>query len=250
MDGKGKTKYRFSSTEIYYIGFIALTFDAITLIPFAGDFLAPIFWIFFSYYIFIFKGIKADAKKLATEAIDILLKLIPGIQEFPEISLGVFIIIAITRVEDKIKAKTGINPGIIGKDGTLNKKAFMENKEKILNARGAVNRYLGNKPEQDQKQEGSEDEKKQNTTNPNTKLDRTRLANIGNHDRNQSKIKNNTEEERIQNEINKAHEEKNLQDEMGEAHNDPKVIAEIMAKNNSLGVSSERKQAMDRTYHK
>lgn len=98
---------------------LAAFLDLITLIPFFGDFLEPIF--LFSFIFFLWKkgcGI-LNVQRIATELATLAIKLVPALQELPATVLGVVIVILLVRFEDK----TGIKfAGAISKGGlaTLN----------------------------------------------------------------------------------------------------------------------------------
>ncbi len=79
----------------------AIIFDLLTLIPFVGDFVGLPFWICVSIYLYR-KGCGfVNTGRLAVEALDIIAKAIPAIQEFPELTAGMIVVILLIRLEDK-----------------------------------------------------------------------------------------------------------------------------------------------------
>ena len=107
-----KPKYRMGTAGIvFWIAFAALA-DLLSLIPFVGDFVGPIFWVCASIYLWKVGCGLLNARRLATSLISMIAEMIPGVQEFPLILAGIIAIIIMVRVEDK----TGISvPGIGGK---------------------------------------------------------------------------------------------------------------------------------------
>ncbi len=98
---EGKTQYRISMGMSVVLIIFATVCDALSLIPFVGDAVSPIFWIITTIYLWI-KGVKILAgSKLATTAISFVGEMIPGIQEFPILMGGIIAILFIIRAEDK-----------------------------------------------------------------------------------------------------------------------------------------------------
>lgn len=82
--------------------------DALTLIPFVGDFVGPIFWVLASVYFWKAGLGLLNGKRLATTVISTVAELIPVAQALPTIFVGILAITMMTRFEDK----TGITvPG-------------------------------------------------------------------------------------------------------------------------------------------
>ena len=91
----------------------ALIADLLTLIPFAGDFIGPIFWVGVALFLWL-KGCGfLNTARIATELIALVAKLIPVIQEFPETTIGIILVILLIRFEDRtgIKVAGAISEG-------------------------------------------------------------------------------------------------------------------------------------------
>jgi len=81
---------------------IALVCDLIGLIPFAKDFIGPLFWIGVSFYLWTKgMGMFNSWPKVAAMGLDLIASMIPAIQELPELTLGIVVIIILIRFEDK-----------------------------------------------------------------------------------------------------------------------------------------------------
>ncbi len=80
--------------------------DLVRLIPFVGDFAGPIFWISFAIYLWK-KGYGfLNPRRLAVGGIDMVIKMIPAIQEVPvELLLGAGVVIAMIKFVDKTGVK-------------------------------------------------------------------------------------------------------------------------------------------------
>lgn len=97
---------RIDTTTAVFMVIVAVFFDLISIIPglnivsliFGNGILG--FWLFT-------KGVGLmSGKKIATWGIETLVEAIPALSAFPSITIGVIVIVAITRTEDA----TGINP--------------------------------------------------------------------------------------------------------------------------------------------
>ncbi len=101
MEEKGKTKYRVSMPmSVLLMGF-ATVCDLLSLIPFVGDAVGPIFWIIVGIY-FWTKGMGIlNGRKLAVAVISFVAELIPVVQELPMLLAGIIAMLFIIRVEDK-----------------------------------------------------------------------------------------------------------------------------------------------------
>jgi len=87
--------------------FIAVVVDLLTLIPFVGDFMGPLYWIGVAVYLWL-KGFGVlNLRRSVPMLVSTVLELIPAIQAFPTILLGT---IALSTTL-KIKEKTGISLG-------------------------------------------------------------------------------------------------------------------------------------------
>jgi hypothetical protein len=107
-------KHRIGKLSAVILVVVAIIADLITLIPIAGDIVGPIFWVFAGLY-FWKSGLGfVNGKRLVTGAISLVAELIPGIQEFPTIALGMIIIVIMTRFEEK----TGISITSLAGGGT------------------------------------------------------------------------------------------------------------------------------------
>ena len=96
-------------------GIFAIIGDLLGLIPFAGDFVGPIFWIAFATFLWM-KGFGfLNPKRLAVEGVDMVIKMIPALQELPvELLIGAIAVIVMIKFEEK----TGVK--IPGKEGGNN----------------------------------------------------------------------------------------------------------------------------------
>ena len=102
MDDEQQKKHRIGWFAILVLVFLALVCDLLGLIPFVKDFLGTIFWICASIYFWMIGMGIFNGRKLAVMAISWIASLIPVIQEIPlELVVGIIVIIAITRVEEK-----------------------------------------------------------------------------------------------------------------------------------------------------
>jgi len=114
MVEKVKVKYRMGKAGMAFWMGAAIIADLITLIPFAGDIVGPLFWICVSIYLWKIGCGLLNARRLATSVISMIAEMIPGAQEFPLLVLGMLAIILMIRIEDK----TGVNiSGKLGKKG-------------------------------------------------------------------------------------------------------------------------------------
>ncbi len=100
-----KKKNRIGIVAIVLLVISALIADLLSLIPFVGDLVGPVFWILASVYFWKAGLGLLNTRRLAVSVISMVAELIPGVQEFPATIAGVIAIIVMTRVEDK----TGIS---------------------------------------------------------------------------------------------------------------------------------------------
>lgn len=108
-----KTNYRVKNTGAILIAFFAIFCDLVSLIPFVGDFVGPIFWVIVGIYLYTAKVKLLDAKRLAVMGADMVIKMIPVLQELPvELLIGWIAIVMMTRIEDR--AGISMNPTKIG----------------------------------------------------------------------------------------------------------------------------------------
>ena len=101
----GTKKHKIGNIAAAILVLTAIIADLISLIPLGGDIVGPIFWVCVSFYFWKSGLGLINSRRLATSAISLVAELIPGIQELPAILLGIVVIIAMTRFEDK----TGIS---------------------------------------------------------------------------------------------------------------------------------------------
>lgn len=93
---------------------VAAFFDALSLIPFVGTIMGPIFWVIVGVYLWT-KGMGIfNGKKLAATLVSFAIELFPGIQALPGLIAGIVAILIIIRIEDKTgKSVLGpINKGL------------------------------------------------------------------------------------------------------------------------------------------
>jgi hypothetical protein len=96
-----KVTYRIGIIAIAVLLTSAAIADLITLIPLAGDIVAPIYWAIAAIYFWSAGLGLINWRRLVPICIALVAKLIPAIQEFPETIAGVIAIIIISRFEDK-----------------------------------------------------------------------------------------------------------------------------------------------------
>ena len=102
----GKPKYRIGIPATIFWVLLAFIFDLFSLIPFVGDVLGPIFWIAVSVYLWKIGCGFLNGRRLAVEAVSLVAKMIPIIQELPiELTAGIIAIIFLVRLEDATGAK-------------------------------------------------------------------------------------------------------------------------------------------------
>lgn len=115
MEENQKKKSRIGLIAIVILVVAALIADLLSLIPFVGDIVGPLFWIGASIYFWQSGLGLVNGRRLATSIISMVAEMIPAIQELPLILAGIIAIIVMVRIEDK----TGISltPHIAGKGG-------------------------------------------------------------------------------------------------------------------------------------
>ena len=79
--------------------------DLLSLMPFVGSFVGPIFWVLTGIYFWIEGMGIMNGKRLATGAISMVAELIPAIQALPSLIVGIIVVIGMSRIEEK----TGIS---------------------------------------------------------------------------------------------------------------------------------------------
>jgi hypothetical protein len=105
MEDNSATKGHLSTKNNIVLLLLALVADISTLIPLVGDFVGPIFWISVTIY-FWKKGMGIiNWRRFAPAIASFITELIPVIQSLPSIIVGMFIVIGLTKLEEK----TGIS---------------------------------------------------------------------------------------------------------------------------------------------
>lgn len=102
---------------------VATIAELITLIPFAGDFVGPAFWVCMSWYLWKTGHGILNPKTFVPELISFAAEMIPAVQELPTIMVATLLIIIVSRFEDN----TGIsvmNPLSKGQKVNLPKKVI------------------------------------------------------------------------------------------------------------------------------
>jgi hypothetical protein len=103
--GSNKTEHKISNLAAAILIFIAVFIDVLTFLPGVGSFFGPAFWVFVNFYFwYIGLGI-VNTKRLASGIISSLIEFIPIIQWLPSVTVGIIIVIIVTRIEEK----TGIS---------------------------------------------------------------------------------------------------------------------------------------------
>ncbi len=111
MDQNTRRESKISNLVAVILVFLAIIADLLSLIPFVGTVIGPIFWFAMGLYFWnIGMGI-INGKRLATGAISIIGEIIPIIQSLPTITVGIIAIIIMTRIEEK----TGVSVSSLNK---------------------------------------------------------------------------------------------------------------------------------------
>ena len=139
--------YRLKGSVIAGMVFFAIVADLVTLIPFVGVVVGPLYWILLS--IFLYKkgfGI-INARRLATSIGSMVVEMVPVLQALPLITVGTILIIVLSKMEDrlgiKIPTKGSQPPGATIDPNTqpLNRGGVrppnQQDNQKPLNANGA-----------------------------------------------------------------------------------------------------------------
>ncbi len=98
-------QYRLGTLSIVALIVAAIVADAITLIPFAGDFIGPAYWVIVSIFLYTNGFGILNARRLSTSVISMVAELIPAVQELPLILAGTIAVIIFSRIEDKLGIK-------------------------------------------------------------------------------------------------------------------------------------------------
>ncbi len=98
LSGKGS---RVSNMGAAFWVALAAGADLFSLIPFVGDISGPVFWVCASIYLWKKGCGLINARRLAATLISMVAEMIPAIQEFPITILGIVVVIALIRLEDR-----------------------------------------------------------------------------------------------------------------------------------------------------
>lgn len=97
----GGVNYRISILASVLLVVLAGIFDILSLIPFVGDFIGPLFWIIASIYFWKIGMGLMNGRKLAVTLVSMAAEMVPVVQELPALMVGITVIIVMTRIEDK-----------------------------------------------------------------------------------------------------------------------------------------------------
>ena len=114
----GKSKFGYVAIGIW--GILAIVGDLVSLIPIVGTFVGPIFWITFAIFLWM-KGFGfLNPKRIAVMGVDMVIKMIPFLQEIPvELLIGVIAVVAMIKFEEKTGIKLPGTGGAGGKVGSV-----------------------------------------------------------------------------------------------------------------------------------
>lgn len=114
MNEQGTVQYRLGWGSIVILLGAAGIGDLLSLIPFVGDFVGPVFWVIVAIYLYTRGFGLLNPGRLAAELISLAAKMIPIIQEFPELLAGMAAVIILSRFEDR----TGMKVPLSGSSST------------------------------------------------------------------------------------------------------------------------------------
>lgn len=127
MEESTGKKNRISTIGILLIGFCAIIFELITLIPFAGTLLGWVYWVGLTFYLWKTGHGLANWKLVAPSIISFAAEFFPAVQELPTIVAATIIIVIVSRIEDKTGVrlmpgtkKPGMTPPRGGRPAPLN----------------------------------------------------------------------------------------------------------------------------------
>lgn len=177
-----QTKYRLESRHVFNIVFWAISFDSLTLIPFVGNFLGPLYWIVFSLYLLRRGCGFINGRRLATAAASVVIEMIPVLSVLPTLTLGSVIVIALIRAEDVLGMQKGMT-------GSWTKKGIGQSMENIGKAKAQIEtfgEYAGSAALKLQEKYGRQNNNKSNpeaseSAEERNRLGTSQLANIGNN---------------------------------------------------------------------
>lgn len=104
MEGTHR-KYRLGWISIIAMLSVGLISDIATIIPFVGDVVGPLFWIFMSGFLYFKKHGLMSWRTFLPSITSLVIEVIPVLQEIPTFTLAVAIIATLSRLEDSL----GIN---------------------------------------------------------------------------------------------------------------------------------------------
>jgi len=114
------TRYRLGWGAVALMMAAAAFADLVSLIPFAGDFVSPIYWFCIAGFLYL-KGFGLmNPGRLATQLVGFAAEMIPGVQALPVFLLATALLIILTRVEDKTGIKAGFNGRNLNDSPTIN----------------------------------------------------------------------------------------------------------------------------------
>ncbi|MFA6295251.1 MAG: hypothetical protein WC666_02385 [Candidatus Paceibacterota bacterium] len=97
-------KSRISNMAAIFLIVIALIADLLTIIPFVGTLVGPLFWACIALYLWQIGCGFLNPRRLITGLISTIGEVMPAIQELPLIFVGIVLIILMVRLEDKTSA--------------------------------------------------------------------------------------------------------------------------------------------------
>ncbi len=113
-------KKRLGSLAIAILLFTGIVADIFTLIPFVGIAVGPIFWIFVSIWLWKSGFGFLNARRIATSAISAVAEVIPVVQEFPLIVVGVIVLIFMLKAEERLGLSLSVGKTGMGGKTPLN----------------------------------------------------------------------------------------------------------------------------------
>jgi len=97
----GKKKSPIGIVVSIFLVCTAIIFDILSLVPFAGTFVAPFFWGCMTVYLYIKGYSLLNPRRLVTSGISLVAEMIPVVQELPALTVGVIVLLIMLRVENK-----------------------------------------------------------------------------------------------------------------------------------------------------
>ena len=100
---RGKDSRIKNGAALSLVGLAAIA-DLFSLIPLAGDITGPLFWAFASVYLWTAGCSLTNGRRLAATLVSMACEMMPIIQELPMTMLGIAVVIALVRLEDRAGA--------------------------------------------------------------------------------------------------------------------------------------------------